>query len=219
VAADPVGSGLVASLARPGGNVTGLSVQFTDLAGKRVELLREVVPGLRRLAIMVNVDDPGAVLDMRAVQATARTLGLDVVTLEIRGAEDIAPAFEALKGRAEGLYVCNDPLVTTNRTRITALALGARLPTMFNVREFVEAGGLMSYGPDFLTPVPACCRFCRQDSARGKACRPASRAADQVRSRRQSDDREGPRPRNSVLGARPRRRGDRMNEAQRENPR
>jgi putative tryptophan/tyrosine transport system substrate-binding protein len=149
VAADPVGSGLVASLARPGGNVTGLSVQFTDLAGKRAELLREVVPGLRRLAIMVNVDDLGAVLDMREVQATARTLGLDVATLEIRRAEDIAPAFEALKGRADALYVCGDALVNTNPIRINTLAVGARLPTMHGFREYVEAGGLMSYGPNF----------------------------------------------------------------------
>ena len=149
VAADPVGSGLVASLARPGGNVTGLSVQFTDLAGKRVELLREVVPGLRRLAIMVNVDDPGAVLDMREVQATASTLGLDVVTLEIRRAEDIAPAFETLKDRVDALYVCGDALVNTNRIRINTLAVGARLPTMHGFREYVQAGGLMSYGPNF----------------------------------------------------------------------
>jgi putative tryptophan/tyrosine transport system substrate-binding protein len=149
VAADPVGSGLVASLARPGGNVTGLSVQFTDLAGKRVELLREVVPGLRRLAIMVNVDDPGAVQDMREVQAKASTLGLDVVTLEIRRAEDIAPAFEMLKDRVDALYVCGDALVNTNRIRINTLAVGARLPTMHGFREYVQAGGLMSYGPNF----------------------------------------------------------------------
>ena len=128
---DPVGSGLVASLARPGGNVTGLSLQQTDLAGKRLELLREVVPGLRRLAIMANVGNPAAVLEMREVQAAARTLGLEVVTSEIRRAEDIAPAFEALKGRAEALYVCADPLVITNRVRINTLALGARLPTMY----------------------------------------------------------------------------------------
>ena len=147
---DPVGNGLVASLPRPGGNVTGSSIQATDLAGKRVGLLREAVPGLRSLAIMANSDAPPAVVEMREAQATARALGLEVVTSEIRHPEDIAPAFEALKGRAEGLYVCNDPLVTTNRTRITALALGVRLPTMFNVREFVEAGGLMSYGPNFL---------------------------------------------------------------------
>ena len=108
-AADPVGTGLVASLARPGGNVTGLSLQATDLAGKKLELLREVVPGLRRLAIMVNVGSPIGVLEMGEVQAAARTLGLEVVTSEIRRAEDIAPAFEALKGRAEALYVCYRP--------------------------------------------------------------------------------------------------------------
>ena len=148
-AGDPVGTGLVASLARPGGNVTGLSIQQTDLAGKRLELLREVVPGLRRLAIMANVGNPAAVLEMGEVQAAARTLGLEVATLEIRRAEDIAPAFEALKGRADALYVCADPLVNTNRIRINTLALGARLPTMHGIREYVEAGGLMSYGPNF----------------------------------------------------------------------
>ena len=148
-AGDPVGTGLVASLARPGGNVTGLSIQSTDLAGKRLELLREVVPGLRRLAIMANVGNPVAVLEMGEVQAAARTLGLEVATFEIRRAEDIAPAFEALKGRADALYVCTDPLVNTNRIRINTLALGARLPTMHGFREYVEAGGLMSYGPNF----------------------------------------------------------------------
>src|SRR5207245_1002238 len=111
VANDPLGSSLVASLARPGGNVTGLSVLTPDLAGKRVEPLSEVLAGLRRLAIMANVDAPAAVLEMGEAQAAARTLGLDVVALEIRRAEDIAPAFNALKGRAEALYVCGDPLV------------------------------------------------------------------------------------------------------------
>jgi ABC-type uncharacterized transport system substrate-binding protein len=148
VAADPVGGGLVASLVRPGGNVTGLSTQFTDLAGKRLELLREIVPNLRRLAIMANTGYPAAVLEMAEVQATARTLGLEVATLEIRRAEDIAPAFEALKGRAEALYVCAESLVTTNRVRINTLALAARLPQMHGVREYVEVGGLMSYGPN-----------------------------------------------------------------------
>ena len=121
------------------------------LAGKRLELLREVVPGLRRLAIMANVGNPAAVLEMGEVQAAARTLGLEVITFEIRRAEDIAPAFEALKGRAEALYVCADPLVNTNRIHIDTLALGARLPTMYGSREFVEAGGLMSYGPNSRT--------------------------------------------------------------------
>jgi putative ABC transport system substrate-binding protein len=147
-AGDPVGTGLVASLARPGGNVTGLSIQQTDLAAKRLELLREVVPGLRRLAILANVGGPAVVLDMREVQATARTLGFEVITSEIQRGEDIVPAFEALDGRADALYVCIDPLVNTHRIRINTLALAARLPTMHGSREGVEAGGLMSYGPN-----------------------------------------------------------------------
>jgi putative tryptophan/tyrosine transport system substrate-binding protein len=145
-AGDPVGTGLVASLARPGGNVTGLSIQQTDVAAKRLELLREIVPGLRRLAILGNVSGPAVVLEMREVQAAARTLGLEVITSEIRRGEDIAPAFATLKGHADALYVINDPLVNTNRVRIITLALGTRLPTMYSVREAVEAGGLMSYG-------------------------------------------------------------------------
>jgi putative ABC transport system substrate-binding protein len=149
VAADPVGSGLVANLARPGGNITGLSVQFTDTTGKRLELLREVVPTLRMLAIMVNAGYPAAMLEMREVQATAQKVGLDVATLGIRQAEDIAPGFEALKGRAEALYVASDSLTDTNRARINTLALAARLPTMHGYREQVEAGGLMSYGANF----------------------------------------------------------------------
>ncbi|MFL5088717.1 MAG: ABC transporter substrate-binding protein [Xanthobacteraceae bacterium] len=143
---DPVGTGLVASLARPGGNITGLSNQISDTGGKKLELLREVVPGLRRLAIMANVGNPASVLDMREAQATARTIGLEVTTSEIRQAEDIAPAFEALKDRADALYLCPDPLMNTHRTRINILAVGARLPTMHGHREYVEAGGLMSYG-------------------------------------------------------------------------
>jgi putative tryptophan/tyrosine transport system substrate-binding protein len=149
VAGDPVGTGLVASLARPGGNVTGLSNQSADLAGKRLELLREVVPSLRRLAILANAGSPIGVLEMREAQAAARTLGFEVATVEIRRAQDIAPAFDALKGPADALYVCSDPLVTTNRIRINTLALGARLPTLHGVRDYVEAGGLMSYGPNF----------------------------------------------------------------------
>jgi putative tryptophan/tyrosine transport system substrate-binding protein len=149
IATDPVGGGLIASLARPGGNVTGLSVQQTDIAGKRLELLREVVPRLRRLAIMVDVGFAQGVLEMGEVKATARTLGLEVMPLEIRRAEDIAPAFEALKAQADAVYVVVNALVTTNRTRIITLALGARLPTIFNTRDFVQAGALMSYGPNY----------------------------------------------------------------------
>src|SRR5262249_50015038 len=149
VASNPVGGGLVASLARPAGNVTGLSVQNSDLAGKRVELLREVVPGLRRVAVMANVGYASAVQEMGEAQAAARMFGLEVVTLEIQRGEDIAPALEALKGRAEALYVCAAPLVTANRVRVSTLANVARLPTMQGQREHVEAGGLMSYAANF----------------------------------------------------------------------
>ena len=144
---DPVGTGLVAHLARPGGNLTGLSTQTTDTVSKRIELLREVVPNLRRLAILANIDSPVVVLEMGEAQAAANTLGLEVVTLEVGRAQDIERTFETL-GRADGLYVCADPLVSANRTRINALALAARLPTMHDLRENAVPGGLMSYGPN-----------------------------------------------------------------------
>jgi putative ABC transport system substrate-binding protein len=148
VAVDPVGSGMVASLARLGGNVTGLSIQSSDLAGKRLELLREVLPGLRRFAIIANVAYSGAVLEIGEAQAAARKLGIDVDVLEIRRAEDIAPAFGTLKNGAEALYVCPDPLVNANHARVNILAVGARLPTIHAFRDFLAAGGFMSYGPD-----------------------------------------------------------------------
>jgi putative tryptophan/tyrosine transport system substrate-binding protein len=142
---DAVGGGLVASLAQPGGNVTGLSLQATDLSGKRVELLRELVPQLRRLAVIGNVGFRDAVLEMANVRAAARALGLEVVPLEIQRAKDITP-FAALNPQADALYVVADALVTSNRTRILTLALAARLPMIFNDRDAVQAGGLMSYG-------------------------------------------------------------------------
>jgi ABC-type uncharacterized transport system substrate-binding protein len=148
VASDPVGSGLVASLARPGGNVSGLSVQATDLVGKRVELLREIVPGLRTLAIMANVGYTAAMREMAEVQTTARALGLDVATFDIRRAEDVAPTIEITKGRAEALYVCIDPLTDARRVDIVTLALDARVPMISGFREAVDAGGLIFYGPN-----------------------------------------------------------------------
>jgi putative tryptophan/tyrosine transport system substrate-binding protein len=146
---DPVGTGLVTSLAHPAGNVTGLSNQQTDLAGKRLELLREVVPGLRRLAILANVGAPFAVLEVAEAHAAAVTLGLEVAPLEIRRAEDIASAFDLLKDRADALYVCVDALVVTNRNRINTFVLTARLPMVSGFREFVDVGGLVSYGPNY----------------------------------------------------------------------
>ena len=148
--ADPVGRGLVASLARPGGNVTGLSLQSTDLVGKRLELLREVLPDVRRLAIMGNAGFPGAVQEASEVRAAAPNLGLAVIPSEIRRADDIAPAFEAFRGHADALYICGDPLVFTNRIQINTLAAGAGMPTLHATREFAEAGGLMSYGVNYV---------------------------------------------------------------------
>jgi ABC-type uncharacterized transport system substrate-binding protein len=145
-AGDPLGTGLVANLARPGGNVTGLSSQSSDSVGKRFELLREIVPNLRRLALLGNVDSSFAVLEMGEVQSAARMLGLEVTTLEIRRSEDIAPTFAALKDRADALYVATDPLTLTHRTQIHTFALAARLPTTTAFREFVQSGILMSYG-------------------------------------------------------------------------
>jgi len=149
VGIDPVGSGLVASLAKPGGNVTGLSIQANELAGKRLEFARELVPRLHRLAIMFNVGNAQPVLEMGETQAAARMLGLDVVPLVIQQAEDITPALQALKTRADALYVAVDQLMVANRTSIVTSALGARLPTIFSTRDFVKAGALMSYGPSY----------------------------------------------------------------------
>ena len=149
VAVDPVVGGLVSSLARPGGNVTGLSVQQPELFGKRLELLRGIIPQLRRLAIMANADYRESVLEVGEVQAAARTLGLGITPLDIRRTEDIAPAFDTLKGQTDALYVVSDALVAANRTRIITFALSARLPTIFSYRDYVKAGGLMSYGADF----------------------------------------------------------------------
>ena len=146
VAGDPVGVGLVASLARPGGNITGLSIQQTDTTSKRIELLREVIPALRRLTILANPNSPNVISELPEVHAAARAVGLDSAILEIKSAEDIPVAFEGLEGRADALYVVTDPLVAANRVRINMLALAARLPTMYGFRELVELGGLMSYG-------------------------------------------------------------------------
>src|SRR5262245_6595602 len=145
-AGDPVGSGLVASLARPGANVTGLSHQWTELAGKRIELLREVTPGLSRMAVMVNPSNPDTALEMVEVQTAASTLGLEVVTREIRRTEDIVPAFEAIKGRVQALR----NVVFDNGPLINTLAFTARLPTMHSFRRHVVSGGLMSYGANYI---------------------------------------------------------------------
>ena len=148
-AGDPVSTGVVTSLARPGGNVTGLSSQAPDAAGKRLEVLGDIVPGLHRLAILSDLDNPYVAVDVSQTREAAGDLGVEVTIFEMRRGEDIAPAFEALKDRAQALYVPAIPIAFVNRIRINTLALAARLPTMYDVREYVEAGGLMSYGPNW----------------------------------------------------------------------
>jgi putative ABC transport system substrate-binding protein len=148
--ADPVGTGLVSNLARPGGNVTGLSNQNRDVAGKRVALLRELVPDLSRLGILVNADNPAEMLEARDAGTAAEMAGLAVTPLEIRQVGDIAPALDAFKGQGRALYVVVGPLAVSSALRINTLALGAGLPTMHGERTQLETGGLMSYGPDLL---------------------------------------------------------------------
>jgi len=148
-AGDPVETGIVTSLARPGGNITGLSSEAPDTASKRLGLLRELVPGLRRLAILADVGNPYAALEERKIADAARTLGVEVTTFEMRQAADIDSAFDTIKGQAQALYVVPVPLLFANRVRINTLALAARLPTFSLVREYVDVGGLISYGPNW----------------------------------------------------------------------
>jgi ABC-type uncharacterized transport system substrate-binding protein len=145
-ATEPVQTGLITTLAHPGGNATGLSMQSSDLAGKRVELLREVVPGLRRLAVLAHADHAAVIVEKGEVQAAAGAMGLEVIAVEVRRAEDIAGAFEAFRSRADALYVCTDAFAAAHRVRLVILALAMRLPTIYGEQGHVEFGGLMSYG-------------------------------------------------------------------------
>jgi putative ABC transport system substrate-binding protein len=183
LAADPVGSGLVANLARPGGNITGLSAQNVDLTGKRFELLREIVPGLRRLAVLFNGNNPTATIEIDIVRTAASPLGIEVSPSAILDAEDIAPAIARIAKQADALFVVGEPLTFTHRTRINTLALAARLPTNYPTRGYVEVGGLMSYGPNFPGFVSAGRRLRPQNPARREAWRSARGAAHEVRSR------------------------------------
>jgi putative ABC transport system substrate-binding protein len=149
VAFDPVRDGLVQSLAYPGGNVTGMSIQQLDLVGKRLELLREAIPQLHRLAILADAGYAEPMLEADRVKSTAQALGLEAARLGIWGSQDITPALEALKGKADALYVVSDALIAANRTRIIRLALSEHLPTILSYDDYVEAGGLMSYGPNY----------------------------------------------------------------------
>ena len=150
VAIDPVRSGLVSSLANPGGNVTGLSLQAANLAGKRLEIMRELLPQLRRLAVLFNGGNDQTVLEMNDTEAAARELKIDVAPLEIRARQDIAPVFEKLNSQADALYIVVDQLIVANFNRILTFALSNRLPMIYSTRDFVQTGGLMSYGPSYV---------------------------------------------------------------------
>ncbi len=149
IVGDPVGSGLVEGLARPGGNVTGLSTQHADTAGKRLSLLSEIIPGLRRVAVMANTGNTGSMLELQEALKAAPTLGLEIVQVKVSNGNDIPSSITALRGKTEALYVNADALFNTNRDVINALALEGRLPTMHGVRELVVSGGLVCYAPNY----------------------------------------------------------------------
>ena len=144
---DPVGNGFVASLARPGGNITGLSNYHPDLSGKQLELLKEVVPRLARVAILGNSNEPGNVQALKETKLAGVTLRLKLQFLDVRDVQDIEPAFHAAtKERADALLVLSSPIATSQRTQVAQLAIKNRVPIMYQVSESVEAGGLMTYG-------------------------------------------------------------------------
>ena len=144
---DPVGAGLVGSLARPGGNITGLSLLNPAVSGKRVELLKEILPGATRLGVLGNPTNPWTALMVRQIEVVARTLGMQLQRLEVERPTDFEAAFgAATRGRAAGLLVLEDPLMSGYRSTIVGLAAKSRLPAAYGVREYVDAGGFMSYG-------------------------------------------------------------------------
>jgi putative tryptophan/tyrosine transport system substrate-binding protein len=146
-AGDPLGSGLVASLARPGGNVTGMSLMAPDLGAKRLELLKEVLPRLSRVAVLWNADNPYSALVFKETKTGGQILGIEVQSLDVRTPDDFDGTFEvARRQRPDALITVEDPLTVDQRKRIADFALGQQLPSLHGVREFVAAGGLMSYG-------------------------------------------------------------------------
>jgi putative tryptophan/tyrosine transport system substrate-binding protein len=147
---DAVANGIVASLARPGGNVTGLSIQPSELSSKRLELAREIIPNVRRFAALVNTNYSGVALEVAGIRAASARLNIETSILEIQTADDIDAAMLALAPRTDALYVYSEPLTNANKSKIIKAATAAKIPTIFGFREFVDAGGLISYGPNFI---------------------------------------------------------------------
>jgi putative ABC transport system substrate-binding protein len=149
VGGDPVGVGLVASLARPGANVTGISDQGADLAAKRLELLNEVVAGIKQVAVLANPGYSASMLEFDEVQSAGSKLGIEILQLKVPRGEDVEAILASIRGRAQALYVIGDPLLHANRVRLNGFARPANLPTIFPQREYLDAGGFISYGPNF----------------------------------------------------------------------
>ncbi|HTN73506.1 MAG TPA: ABC transporter substrate-binding protein [Methylomirabilota bacterium] len=147
---DPVGNGFVASLARPGGNITGLSILAPEISGKQLELLKEIVPGLSRVAVVGESTNPGHTQQLREVELAARALKVQLQNLDVQDPRDFEPAFRAAsKGRADAALVLGGPVLNSQRTRVVGLAVKSHLPAIYNEQGFVEAGGLMTYGVSF----------------------------------------------------------------------
>jgi ABC-type uncharacterized transport system substrate-binding protein len=208
LATDPLGDGLVASLARPGGNVTGLSMQATDLASKRVDLLHETLPKLSDLAVLGNVEIAQILLEMRQVETAAQKLDLEVIRMEVHRAEDLDSAFATLNGRAQALYVCTDPLTVLKRVNVIRLASAARLPTIYGIRD--DGGRSNVLRRRLCRSIPTRRGRDRQNSARDKAGRHPRRTANQIRARHQSQNCQSARAHSTTNAARSRRRGDRI---------
>jgi ABC-type uncharacterized transport system substrate-binding protein len=200
---DPVGTKFVASLARPGGNVTGLSTMSPALGGKRLELLREAMSKLSRVAVMWNPDVRGALLDYKELEEPARLLRLQLQSVEVSHAEDLARAFSAIaNARAEAVIVISPDAVTfANRVQLASFAQKNRLLSMHGQQEYVDAGGLMAYGVSSAAGWRRAATYVDKILKGRQAGRPAGRAAHQVRARHQPQDREGARVDDSAVAA------------------
>jgi putative tryptophan/tyrosine transport system substrate-binding protein len=207
---DPIELGLIASLNRPGGNLTGISILNAELGPKRLELLRELLPAATTVALLINPNNPSAATVSRELQAVARTIGLKIHVLHASSEAELDAAFATLgQLRASALAIGNDPFFNSRSARLAELASRHVMPAIYQYREFVAAGGLMSYGGS-LTDSYRQAGLHRKDPGRRQAGRSAGAAIHQGRVDHQSPDREGARPHRSAAAARPRRRGDRM---------
>ena len=205
---DLVQTGLADSLARPGGNITGVTVLGGELDGKRLELLRELVPTATRISVLDYAGSPRAVPRIAAIEALGSPLGLQIAPRMVSEPAEFDDAFAAsASDHGQAMLVQASPLTNENRARIVALAARYRLPAVYEGREFVEEGGLLSYGQMRRENFRARRRPGRQDPQRRQTCRPSGRATDKVRAGRQSQDREGARPHRATLDPRSRRRG------------